>query len=260
MNHQAPTRPKHPPKPPTNGPGSDALPRHFPLTHQPDPPRIPTTPHSEPPAGLHDQAVNLHEPDPTDQDTQPTPARVRLAISAAAQTNQRDAAILELTFYLALRPIEVSRINMSNCRRPAWIVVSRAKKRRQVHDEIPAPPQLLSHFWAYVRSTQEFVPSSSPTPLFRSRKRGTRLSVRTINHVVRHYSASAGMAGISPRSARHYAATNLAGHAGARAAMALLGHSSLATTQHYLDCSADTLKAALIAAHAGDAGERTTTT
>jgi integrase/recombinase XerC len=81
-----------------------------------------------------------------------------------------------------------------------------------------------------------------PRALFLS-KRGVRLGVRRVQHLVHRYGAlGAGRADLHPHALRHTCATHLLdGGADLRAIQKMLGHASLSTTQRYTHVSVDHL-------------------
>ena len=102
-----------------------------------------------------------------------------------------------------------------------------------------------------------------PAALFLGRF-GRRLSVRQVQHLVRHYGAyGAGRGDLHPHALRHSCATHLL-DAGAdlRAIQEFLGHSSLATTQRYTHVTLDRLQEVYARAHPLDrmTGHRVTGT
>jgi integrase/recombinase XerC len=89
-----------------------------------------------------------------------------------------------------------------------------------------------------------------PRALFLSR-RGVRLGVRRVQHLVHRYGAlGAGRADLHPHALRHTCATHLLdGGADLRAIQKMLGHASLSTTQRYTHVSVDHLMRVYDAAH-----------
>jgi integrase/recombinase XerC len=159
----------------------------------------------------------------------------------------RDTAMLELLYGGGLRVSELAGLTVSAmdpfARRVR--VMGKGRKERIVPFGEPAARALDA--WLTLRST---LLRGANDALFLG-ERGTKLTVRQIQNIVRRYGAlGAGRSDLHPHALRHTAATHLL-DAGAdlRAIQELLGHSSLSTTQRYTHVTIDRLMAVYDTAH-----------
>jgi integrase/recombinase XerC len=168
---------------------------------------------------------------------------------------QRDRAILELFYASGLRLSELAGLDLDDVNLSARMVrvLGKGGKERIV----PFNASTAKAIRAYVagrellvrgRGGQERQESKRSSPSRHSRRssplfvnyRGTRLTARSIDRLVRRYvAASSARMGISPHALRHSFATHLLQRgADLRAIQELLGHARLSTTQRYTHVNA----------------------
>lgn len=146
-------------------------------------------------------------------------------------TGKRDRAVLETLFSTGLRVAELVRLDRGDVEdREEVSVLGKGKKRRVVF----LSPSAQQSIGDYLKTRIDQDPA-----LF-VRERGSefesnRLTVRTIQRLIQHYAGLAGVAEhVTPHTLRHSFATDLLqSGADLRAVQALLGHSSVVTTQRY---------------------------
>ncbi len=157
----------------------------------------------------------------------------------------RDDAVLEILYGSGLRVGELCGL------RPEDVVADtqqirvwgKGSKQRQVPLSDPAAAALE----AWMRSGRpDLVTAESPPDAVFLNRRGRRLSPRDVRRILDRRSA----APTHPHALRHTYATHLLdGGADLRAVQELLGHSDLATTQHYTHVSRERLRSVLHATH-----------
>ncbi|MEZ4286841.1 MAG: tyrosine recombinase XerC [Polyangiales bacterium] len=155
----------------------------------------------------------------------------------------RDRAMLEMLYGSGLRVSELVSMNINDIdRSTSWVrVLGKGGKERTVPIGKPSMDALQS----YLDARAEFVSRASMDDRHAVwlSKRGTRLSARQVQNIVRRYGAlGAGRPDLHPHALRHSCATHLL-DAGAdlRGIQELLGHSNLSTTQRYTHVSVDLL-------------------
>ena len=167
--------------------------------------------------------------------------------SAADPLGRRDRAILELFYASGLRLSELAGLDVDdvNLRARMARVLGKGGKERMV----PFNGSTATAMRQYLPDREEL---SGPAEAGRYDKgrnrreplfvnfRGTRLSTRSIDRLVRRYAAACSTRlGISPHALRHSFATHLLQRgADLRAIQELLGHSRLSTTQRYTHVNA----------------------
>jgi integrase/recombinase XerC len=159
------------------------------------------------------------------------------APSDATPLGRRDRAILELFYASGLRLSELAGLDLDDVSLNAKMVRVLGKGGKQ--RIVPFNTSTVRAIRAYLGDREILVRLSAGRrqkrdPLFVS-YRGTRLTVRSIDRLVRRYgAASSARLGISAHALRHSFATHLLQRgADLRAIQELLGHARLSTTQRY---------------------------
>ena len=156
---------------------------------------------------------------------------------------RRDRAILELFYASGLRLSELAGLGVDDVNLSAQMVRTLGKGRKE--RLVPFNKSTATAIRSYLKDRDLLVKVSSRThdrksdPLFVN-YRGTRLTVRSIDRLVRRYAASSAVRpGVSPHALRHSFATHLLQRgADLRAIQELLGHARLSTTQRYTHVNA----------------------
>lgn len=167
---------------------------------------------------------------------------------------RRDRAILELFYASGLRLSELAGLDVEDVHLSAKRarVLGKGGKERFV----PFNNSTASALRAYLKDRELLIRAARAVsvkdgrPDKRSRHgrvddplfvnyRGGRLTVRSIDRLVRRYTATTARAGVSPHALRHSFATHLLQRgADLRAIQELLGHARLSTTQRYTHVNA----------------------
>ncbi len=173
---------------------------------------------------------------------------------------RRDRAILELFYASGLRLSELAGLDLEDVNLTARIarVLGKGGKERLVPFNLTTVAAIRAYLSdrAALLSQEERAgrpPRSANRrvdPLFLN-YRGTRLSGRSIDRLVRRYVAACAVrAGISPHALRHSFATHLLQRgADLRAIQELLGHVNISTTQRYTHVNAAQLRSVYRKAH-----------
>jgi len=174
---------------------------------------------------------------------------------------RRDCAILELFYASGLRLSELAGLDLDDVNLSAQMVRTLGKGGKQ--RLVPFNKSTASALRAYLKDRELLVRAGTQTrgrrsdPLFVN-YRGTRLTVRSVDRLVRRYATASGARpGVSPHALRHSFATHLLQRgADLRAIQELLGHARLSTTQRYTHVNAAQLLDVYAKAHprAGKAG------
>jgi integrase/recombinase XerC len=174
---------------------------------------------------------------------------------------RRDRAILELFYASGLRLSELAGLDMDDVNLSAKMVrvLGKGGKPRLVPFNGPASSAIRT----YLKDRMELVREASASrgrrrdPLFVN-YRGTRLTTRSIDRLIRRYVAAfSARLGISPHALRHSFATHLLQRgADLRVIQELLGHARISTTERYTHVNAVQLLAVYQKTHPRAGGSR----
>ena len=144
----------------------------------------------------------------------------------------RDQAILEVLYSCGIRLSEAHGIDLADVNFSGREILVRGKGSKERWVLFGKPT--LAALQRYLEEARPKLAARPTTALFLNRY-GKRLSGRSIEKLVRHYAAQAGLRdGVHPHTLRHtFASHMLEGDADLRVIQELLGHSSPTTTQIY---------------------------
>ena len=188
--------------------------------------------------------------------------RILEAADGADFKSLRDRAILELLFSSGLRVSELTNLNRDrlDLKKQEFAVRGKGEKLRVVFVSDTAK-QALEKYLAkrtdidpavFVRDAKALEKFSSKKMDKKSADKGLRLTPRSVQRMVKHYAAKAGIIkDVHPHTLRHSFATDLLiNGADIRSVQAMLGHSSITTTQIYTHITDRQLKEVHKAFHA----------
>lgn len=148
-------------------------------------------------------------------------------------TGIRDRALLETLYATALRNGELGALQLEDLdweRKALWVRCGKGQKDRLV----PVGEEALAWLEEYLRRVRpQWALRDEQTHLF-LHLRGGRLAHESVRKIVLRYAKAVGLQGVKPHTLRHSCATHmLARGASLRHLQEMLGHSNLASTQHY---------------------------
>ena len=182
-------------------------------------------------------------------------AQVMAAPQGDAPDMLRDRAILELFYSSGLRLSELVGLDLTSLDlaldSPEVRVIGKGSKERRAPVGSLARGALARYLSEGRQSLWEMAKRPAPTAAVFLSRRGRRISVRSVELLVKKYGAlGAGRSDVVPHALRHTCATHmLEGGADLRAIQELLGHASLSTTQRYTHVSMDRILTVYDEAH-----------
>ena len=157
---------------------------------------------------------------------------------------KRDRAILEVLYSTGLRVSELVRLNVDsvNMEKGEFAVRGKGGKIRPVFLSERAKERLKD----WIEARKNIIDEALFVSISRSKSKDTsRITPRTVQRMVKKYATKAGIVGkdVHPHTLRHSFATDLLRNgADLRSVQALLGHSSITTTQVYTHVTDPQLK------------------
>jgi site-specific recombinase XerD len=171
-------------------------------------------------------------------------ARLLDAPQGSELKSLRDKAILELFFSTGLRVSELCSLSRYlDLSRDEFTVRGKGEKVRLVFLSDRAKEAVRSYLGKRTDLDEAlFIQLSRPVP--KEKDGDLRLSPRSVERIIKHYAAKAGIAKkVSPHTLRHSFATDLLQNgADLRAVQMLLGHANITTTQIYTHITDNHLK------------------
>ena len=156
-----------------------------------------------------------------------------------SEFKERDFAILTLFLNCGMRLSELVGININKIKNDTLTVIGKGDKERTIYLNSACIEAINSYMKVRTESKKE------TSALFLS-KRQTRISVKTVQWLVKKYITAAGLDSekYSVHKLRHTAATLMYkhGHVDIRALQAILGHESVATTEIYTHLDDENLR------------------
>ena len=170
--------------------------------------------------------------------------RALATIDLSSPSGHRDRAIFELLYSLGLRVSELLALRFTDVHLKDNIVVVMGKGGKQ--RLVPMSREAVRQLRLYLECRPQADNNEDNNYLFLN-QRGGRLSRMSVLNIVKKAVADAGISkNVSPHTLRHSFATHLLqGGADIRQVQALLGHSSISTTEIYTHLDRDYLGAAL---------------
>ncbi len=161
------------------------------------------------------------------------------APSGEAPLGRRDRAILELFYASGIRLSELAALDLESVNLGSKMARVTGKGGKERFVPFNTSAQRAIRVWLVDRETlRRHSGRDRREPLFVN-YRGGRLTVRSIDRLVRRYAATGAREGVSPHALRHSFATHLLQRgADLRAIQELLGHATLSTTQRYTHVNA----------------------